>query len=385
MTKQEAMKRAKKLRAEINDLRYRYHVLDDPKVSDDVYDSLSRELRALEQRFPEIRDPDSPIERVGGKPLDKFQKVKHEIPVLSLNDAFSEEELAAWEKRIKKLLPESEKIEYFSELKLDGLAVSLIYKDGKFVSGATRGDGKIGEDITQNLKTIHTIPLTLDSPFPKKLEVRGEGIMTKSVWQALNEKNAAAGKPLFANTRNAAAGSLRQLDPKLAAERRLDFYAWDIAQLEGWPKKPTTHAEEHALLRKFGFKVEKHDQISKNLDEVKEFIKKIEKAREHFDFGTDGVVTSVNNVALHPRLGVVGKAPRYMVAFKYPPEKATTVVRDIVVNVGRTGALTPLAMLAPVTVAGSTISKATLHQVFMPVHFLRGDYQLSSSKILEEN
>src|SRR3989338_4546026 len=302
--------------------------------------------------------------------------------MMSLNDAFDFEELDAWGKRIKKLLPQGEKYEYFCELKLDGLAISLIYEDGLFARGATRGDGRVGEDITENLKTIHSIPLRLRSPFPKKLEVRGEAIMSKKVWKTLNEENTKEGKILFANTRNAAAGSLRQLDPRLAAERKLDFYAWDIVQLQATSYKlPAKHSEEHDLLHKLGFKLEKHDAICGDLDEVKKFIKKIEKLRENFDFGTDGVVISVNNLDLHPRLGVVGKAPRYMIAYKYPPEKATTIVKDITVNVGRTGALTPLAHFEPTVVAGSTISKATLHNA----DFIEGrDIRIGDTVVIQK-
>ena len=374
--------RAEKLRKEIDNLRYRYHVLDDPGVSDDVYDSLTRELREIEAQFPKLASPDSPTQRIGGKPLEKFQKIEHEVLMMSLNDAFDFEELDAWGKRIKKLLPQGEKYEYFCELKLDGLAISLIYEDGLFARGATRGDGRVGEDITENLKTIHSIPLRLRSPFPKKLEVRGEAIMSKKVWKTLNEENTKEGKILFANTRNAAAGSLRQLDPRLAAERKLDFYAWDIVQLQATSYKlPAKHSEEHDLLHKLGFKLEKHDAICGDLDEVKKFIKKIEKLRENLPFGSDGVVVSVNNLDLHPRLGVVGKAPRYMIDYKYPPEKATTIVKDITVNVGRTGALTPLAHFEPTVVAGSTISKATLHNA----DFIEGrDIRIGDTVVIQK-
>src|SRR6185503_12650139 len=250
MTKAEAQKRLEKLTSEIEDMRYRYHVLDDPKITDDVYDSLSRELREIENQFPELADPDSPVNRVGGKPLDKFVKVSHQLPMLSLQDAFGFEEVEAWEKRIKKLLPDTSKPEYFCELKLDGLAVSLIYENGKLVRGATRGDGKIGEDITQNLRTIESIPLKLRAPFPKLVEVRGEAVLSKKRLLELNRIQEKDGKTLFANTRNAAAGSLRQLDPKLSASRKLDFFAYDIVRIDG--ADPKMHSEEHQLLRKLG-------------------------------------------------------------------------------------------------------------------------------------
>ncbi len=365
MTTAEAKKRILKLREQIEDLRYRYHVLNDPEVTDDMYDSLSKELRGLEAEFPQFIDPNSPTNRVAGKALDKFVKVAHVVRMLSLNDIFSFEELEAWEVRIKKLLPASAKLEYFCELKLDGLAVSLIYENGIFVRGATRGDGRIGEDITQNLKTIQSIPLKLrGKKLPKLLEVRGEAVMRKEVLEALNKEQEKLGKQKFANTRNAAAGSLRQLDSSLAASRRLDFFAYDIAQIDSEIKNGLElHSDEHQLLRDLGFKLDAHEKIAKNLKEVEKQIEEIGKLREKLPYGTDGVVLSVNNLSYHERLGVVGKAPRYMAAFKYPAEKATTKLLDIKVNVGRTGVLTPFAVFEPTVVAGSTIGKATLHNI----------------------
>lgn len=370
LSENSAQKRVLKLRDQIEDLRYRYHVLDDPEVTDEVYDSLTRELRELEDRFPNLRDETSPTNRVAGKALDKFHKVPHAVRMLSLNDVFNFDELEAWESRIKKLLPVNvagkDGLEYYAELKLDGLAVSLIYENGKFVRGATRGDGLIGEDITQNLKTIQSIPLRLrsskNSKLPKLLEIRGEAVMRKAILVELNKKQIKEGKAAFANTRNAAAGSLRQLDPSLAASRKLDFFAYDIAQLDGFVY-PTKHSDEHQLMRDFGFKVDTHDKIAKNLDQIKEYINKLGKIRDSLPFGTDGIVISVNKLEYHDRLGVVGKAPRYMAAFKYPAEKAATKVLDIRVNVGRTGVLTPFAVFQPTVVAGSTISKATLHNM----------------------
>src|SRR3989344_9673096 len=364
--------RIDKLTKQINELRFRYHVLDDPATTDEGYDSLTRELKTLLDEYPEFDNPKSPLNKVAGKPLDKFIKVKHQTRMLSLNDAFSYEELAEWEKRIKKLLPASAKFNYFCETKFDGLAVSLIYKEGKFVRGATRGDGFVGEDITQNLKTINSIPLFLNSSHPAKggagrvvpayLEIRGEAVMSKKTLLKLNIKNEKEGKILFANTRNAAAGSLRQLDPKLAAERELDFFAYDVVESrEG--KELITHSDKHRYLKILGFPVDRHDAICKNLGEVVEFINKFEKVRAGFPYGTDGVVVSVDDIAQAEILGVVGKAPRYMVAFKYPAERATTVVRDVKINGGRPGALTPLAIFDPTLVAGSTVSKATLHNM----------------------
>ncbi len=372
MTKQEAKQRIEHLRKQITELRYAYHVLNEPGITDDVYDSLARELRELEGKYPEFIDPNSSVQRVAGKPLDNFQKIKHSVRMLSLNDAFNLEELQAWEKRILKLLfpPSLAKegvggVDYFCELKLDGLAVSLIYEQGKFVQGATRGDGYIGEDITQNLKTIRSIPLELNSPFPEYLEVRGEAVMGKEVLEKLNLIQQREGKALFANTRNAAAGSLRQLDPKLAASRNLDFFAYDIAEArsKNYELRIKSHSEKHQILRRLGFVVDSHEAVCKNLMQVEEFIVKIEKLRSAFGYGTDGIVVSVDALESQNILGVVGKAPRYMVAYKYPAERATTIINEIKWNVGRTGVLTPLAVFKPTLVAGSTISKATLHNI----------------------
>ena len=367
MDKQAAKKRIEKLREQVEDLRYRYHVLDDPKVTDDIYDSLSRELSSLEEQYPEFKDELSPTNRVAGQPLDKFVKVKHDVRMTSLNDVFSKDELETWEKRVKKLLPESAVVEYFCELKLDGLSVSLIYENGKLVRGATRGDGFVGEDITQNLKTIQAIPLKLRAPFPEFIEVRGEGLMSKKVLVDLNREYEKQGKPLLANTRNAAAGSLRQLDANLTAERKLDFFAWDVAQISGqWAVgsgQLKAHSDKHRLLRELGFKVDKREKVCKSLEEVEKFVAEIGKIREGLPYGTDGVVVSVDSLDYQSRLGVVGKAPRYMAAYKYPAEKATTIIKEIKFNVGRTGVLTPLAIFEPTLVAGSTIGKATLHNI----------------------
>ncbi|MFH1201089.1 MAG: NAD-dependent DNA ligase LigA [bacterium] len=386
MDKNESEKRIQKLRNEIARLRNAYHVENAPNATDDVYDSLTRELKELLKKYPELDDQNAPENRIAGKPLDKFVKVKHKTRMLSLNDVFSEEELYDWEKRIKKLLPgisqgrslrefpKGPSLNYFCEVKFDGLAVSLIYENGKFTRGATRGDGFIGEDITQNLRTIKSIPLQLEFNLEKGkrlptstiklLEVRGEVIMSKKILISLNKKNEKEGKSIFANTRNAAAGSMRQLDPKLSAERKLDFFAYDIAQWESYDNDFfPLHSAEHEILEDLGFNVDKHEAKCESLEEVITFIKKFEKIRPNFLYGTDGVVISVNDLKLQEVLGVVGKAPRYMVAFKYPAERATTIVKEVKVNVGRTGVLTPLAIFEPTLVAGSRVSKATLHNM----------------------
>ena len=385
MDKNQAQKRIEKLRREIARLRDAYHTENAPNVTDDVYDSLTRELKTLLQKYPEFNDIKATESRIAGKPLDKFVKVKHNNRMLSLNDAFSYEELYDWEKRIKKLLGgSSSKMNYFCEIKFDGLAVSLIYQKGKFIQGATRGDGFIGEDITANLKTINSIPLELSEPCPEYLEVRGEALMSKATLIKLNLVNKKENKPLLANTRNAAAGSLRQLDPKLAAERKLDFIAYDLIIANLIKNSPAFalgdrrqgthgslnslsdlqyHSVKHEMLRNLGFKVEKLEAKCDSLEKVIAFIKKFETVRPDFSFSTDGIVISVDDLKLQEILGVVGKAPRYMVAFKYPAQKATTIVKEILVNVGRTGVLTPLAVFEPTLVAGSLVSKATLHNM----------------------
>lgn len=357
-----AQKRIQKLRAEIERLRDAYHNKNTPNITDDVYDSLTRELNTLLKKYPEFQDLNSPEHRVAGRPLDKFVKVKHQNRMLSLNDAFSFSELVEWENRVKKLLAVHKKFTYFCEVKFDGLAVSLIYRDGVFVQGATRGDGFLGEDITENLKTIENIPLKLKHPYPKYIEVRGEAVMSKKTLEDLNKKNQKEGRILFANTRNAAAGSLRQLDPKLARARKLDFFAYDIAEVSGG-EKIDNHSTKHKYLKKLGFPVDVHDRVCGNLEEVEAFIARFEKIRNKFPYGTDGIVIAVNELDLQSVLGVVGKAPRYSVAFKYPAERATTIVKDIKINVGRTGVITPLAIFKPTLVAGSTVSKATLHNM----------------------
>jgi DNA ligase (NAD+) len=349
-----------KLREEISRLRSEYHEKNNPKVTDDVYESLSRELKSLESDYPEFADPNSAINRVAGKPLPEFKKVKHDIRMLSLNDVFSEEEITDWETRILKILESSNSLNYFCEVKLDGLSASLHYKDGVFVKGATRGDGFIGEDVTENLKMINSIPLKLKGENKGEIEVRGEVVMTKKAWEKLNKKQEAIGKTIFANTRNAAAGSLRQLDPQIVKERSLDFFAWDIAQ---YPTSISNHSDKHKILKDIGFQIAPYDKKTKNIKEVFSFIKEIGKVRAGLPYGTDGMVISIDNLEIQESLGYVGKAPRYMVAYKYEAERATTVVTDITVNVGRTGVMTPLAHFNSTLVAGSTISKATLHNM----------------------
>jgi len=364
MNKTDAEKRVKKLEIEISRLREEYHTDDDASVTDAVYDSLTRELKAIFKDYPELDNPNSPLHRVGGKALDKFVKVEHRVRMLSLNDVFDFEELVDWENRIQKLIP-NKNFNYFCEVKFDGLAVSLIYERGILTLGATRGDGFVGENITENLKTISSIPLKLvGENVPEYIEIRGEALMSKKTLINLNKKNQKEGNPLFANTRNAAAGSLRQLDPKLARARNLDFYTYDI--VDNYPRASLgfrTHSDKHEFLKRLGFKVDNYEKVCKNLSEVKDFINEFSKIRNDFAFGTDGIVISVDDLEMQNTLGSVGKAPRYMIAYKYPAEKATTVVKDIIVNIGRTGVFTPLAIFEPTLVAGSVVSKATLHNM----------------------
>ncbi len=364
--KNEAKKRLEKLRAEINRHRYLYHVLDRSEISDAALDSLKHELDELERQYPDLITPDSPSQRVAGEPLKEFNKVRHTVPMLSLHDAFSEEELAAWEERALKLLPGGSALDYYAEVKMDGLAVSLRYRNGVFVRGATRGNGQVGEDVTQNLKTIEAIPLRLEiNRLPEKyrarasqeIEVRGEVFMSKEVFDQLNARQKKNHELPFANPRNAAAGSIRQLDSKITAARKLDFYAYDLVTDLGQAK----HADSHALLRTLGFKDNPENAPCADRSEVIRFYQRIEKKRAALPYQIDGVVVNVNTLSVFRRLGIVGKAPRGAIAFKYPAEQATTIVEDIQVQVGRTGALTPVAWLKPVRVAGSTISRATLH------------------------
>ncbi|MEY2672024.1 MAG: hypothetical protein RL687_441 [Candidatus Parcubacteria bacterium] len=360
MKDSEIKNRIGKLKDEISRLRFAYHVDNSPTVTDDVYESLTRELKNLEEKYPQFADSNSSINRVAGAPLDVFTKVKHDSRMLSLNDAFSKEEVLDWEKRILKLLPGKD-FSYFAELKMDGLAVSLVYQDGEFVRGATRGDGFVGEDITENLKMIQTIPLKLNGNYTGVFEIRGEAVMPKRALAKINKERIENGEIPFANTRNAAAGSLRQLDPSIVKDRHLDFFAWDLAQYADLDIK--THSEKHQQLKEFGFQIAPYEKKSKDLGDIFTFIGEVEDIRPKFPYGTDGIVITVDDNNLQEVLGVVGKAPRYSVAFKYPAEKATTTVLDITVNVGRTGVLTPLAHFVPTLVAGSTVSKATLHNM----------------------
>ncbi|MFZ4500459.1 MAG: NAD-dependent DNA ligase LigA [Minisyncoccia bacterium] len=356
MDKKQATERIEKLKTQIDDLRFRYHVKNDPSVTDDVYESLIREAKTIESKYPDLAITHT-FDRVAGEPLSAFSKVTHNTRMLSLNDAFSADELKTWSDRMEKLLGGTAH-HYFAEVKLDGLAVALRYEGGVLVQAATRGDGFVGEDITENAKMVTTIPLRLKAPYPNTVEIRGEIIMRKAALERINAKQIALGKQLFANTRNAAAGSIRQLDPSVVRERDLDFFGYDLLGEDS-----ANHSDRHTTLRRLGIPVIKDEMRSKSVEGLQSFINSIAQLRDKLAFNIDGIVIHVDETALQERLGVVGKAPRYAVAYKYPAERATTTVTDITVNVGRTGVLTPLAHFVPVLVAGSMVSKATLHNI----------------------
>jgi DNA ligase (NAD+) len=364
-TPKRAAERINKLRDLINDYRYHYHVLDESIMSEAAADSLKHELSELETRYPDLITPDSPTQRVAGAPLPGFTQVEHSSRMLSLNDAFDEAEVRAWQERITKLLPDGAELEYFADIKMDGLACALVYQDGLLVRGITRGDGFVGEDVTANIRTIDSIPLKLrrDKKFAAfssgRVEVRGEIVMYKDDFKRLNDQRAKDGKPLFANPRNTAAGTIRQLDPQLVASRPLHFRAYDL-QRDKAAEVPS-HEYAYEALRGLGFLANKNAKVLETVEAVLSFFKQWETKRQKLPFNTDGLVVKVNDRQLYRRLGVVGKAPRGAIALKYAAEQATSKVKDIFVSIGRTGAATPVAMLDPVVIAGSTVQMATLH------------------------
>ena len=355
--KSAAKARIEKLKELINDYRYHYHVLDESIMSEAAADSLKHELSQLEEQYPEFITPDSPTQRVAGKPLDKFQKVTHASRMISLADVFSESEIRDWVARNYKLVPNGTEFTFFTDIKMDGLAMSLHYENGIFKQAVTRGDGLVGEDVTMNVKTIQNIPLklNLDNP-PEHLEVRGEVIIFKQDFEKLNQMQAKLGEKPFANPRNLAAGTIRQLDPRIAASRPLRFMAYDLVT----PDLPT-HQEAYEFLRQIGFQTSGQDHVYTHLNEVFAEIKHLGQVRGNFLFNTDGMVIKINDRKIYSELGIVGKTPRAAVAFKYPAEESTSKVRDIVISIGRTGAATPVAILDPVEIAGSTVRHATLH------------------------
>ena len=359
-----AMKdRYEKLIKLIDHYRYLYHVLDKPEITDEVYDSLMQELVSIEEKHPELVSPLSPSQRVGGAPLKEFKKVKHEVRQWSFDDVFDLAELKKWDEKVRRMIGKdsslkNEKIEYCLELKIDGLKVILTYKNGEFVQGATRGDGQVGENVTENLKTIKSIPFFLKEKVD--LIVVGEAWMNKKELERINRERQKAGEALFANTRNAGAGSIRQLDPKVTAKRKLDTFIYDIDKITGLDT-PSTQGEELELINRLGFRTNSYFRVVDSLDKIEKFYEEWGKKKDKQEYGLDGVVIKINSRKIQEALGYTGKTPRWGVAYKFPAEQVTTVVEDIVLQVGRTGVLTPVAHLRPVRVAGSVVSRATLH------------------------
>ncbi len=360
---EEIKRKIEKLREEINYHNHLYYVLDNPEISDQEYDRLFDQLVELEKKYPRFVTPDSPTQRVGAPPLTEFKTIRHGIPMLSLNKAVTEEEFLDFHRRVKELSGVNEKkIDYTVELKFDGLAVELVYTRGVFIQGSTRGDGYTGEDITLNLKTVKTIPLKLLSrkaKVPDLLEVRGEVIMSKSEFEKLNKEREKKDEPLFANPRNAAAGSVRQLDSKITASRPLYMYTYGTGRVEG--KTPPNHWETMGYLKDLGLNVNQYVKLCKSPDDVFEFYQKILNIRDDLDYEIDGIVIKVNDFKLQEKIGELSRSPRWAVAWKFPAQQENTKIIDIQVNVGRTGAVTPVAILKPIRVGGVTVSRATLH------------------------
>lgn len=363
MNEAQAEKRIAKLREEINYHNYRYYVLDDPVISDSEYDQLMRELENLERQFPHLKTPTSPTQRVGAPPLEKFEAVRHTFPMLSLANAFEAEEVKEFDARVKRFLQTSGDIEYCTELKMDGVAVELIYEGGHFITGATRGDGFVGEDVTQNLKTVKSIPLSLipwkEKPLPSRLEARGEVYLPIKSFQELNRQRERNGEPLFANPRNAAAGSLRQLDSSITAKRPLDIFCYGVGQVSGQSFETQWGLLES--LHHWGLKVNPNRKQCRRIEEVLEFHQELDESREKLPYEIDGVVIKVNSIRLQERLGTIARSPRWALAYKFKPKQVTTKIQNIIVQVGRTGALTPTAIMDPVHVGGVVVSRATLH------------------------
>jgi DNA ligase (NAD+) len=356
-----AARRAEQLRRELQEHNHRYYVLDAPSISDAEYDALLRELQALEAAHPELLTADSPTQRVGAAPAAEFAPVRHRLPMLSLNNCFSDEELDDFDRRVREGLAR-EAVDYVAEPKLDGLAVSLLYRDGRFVQGATRGDGETGEDITANLRTIRAIPLLLRGQTPPALEVRGEVYLPHAGFRRMNEEAAARGDKLYVNPRNAAAGSLRQLDPAVTARRPLALYAYGLGHVEGWTL-PRTHHEVLAQLREWGLPVSTLIEVVHGVEGCRDYYARMQARRPDLPFDIDGVVYKLDELAGRDELGFVARAPRWAIAHKFPAEEAQTVLENVEFQVGRTGALTPVARLQPVFVGGATVSNATLHNM----------------------
>ena len=351
--------RIQQLRQQLQEANEAYYLHDNPIMEDEVYDRLYRELQGLEEKYPELITPDSPTQRVGGEVAEGFASVKHQIPLYSLENAFNEEEFRQWAARHL----EEETVEYVCELKIDGNALALTYEDGVLVRGVTRGDGETGEEITNNVRTIPTIPLRLklDHP-PARVEVRGEAFLPRQTFERINQTREEKGESLFANPRNATSGTLRQFDPKVVAQRKLDFFAYTLYVVDdNSPWQPETQASSLDVLQEMGFKVNPHRKVCQSLEEVEAFFREWEEKRNTLAYDTDGVVVKINSYQFQNRLGFTQKFPRWAIALKFPPEEAPSQIQEITVNVGRTGAVTPLARLEPISLAGTTVQRATLH------------------------
>ena len=375
MNKKQASERIQELTNILNKYSHEYYELDQPSVPDATYDSMFQELQKLEETYPALVQKDSPTHRVGGIPLDRFEKVTHRVPMLSLSNAFSEEDLIDFDQRVQKLVEEP--VEYICELKIDGLAISLTYEQGEFVQGATRGDGTVGEDITSNLRTLRRLPLTIEAE--GTIEVRGEAFMPHQSFLSLNKLRSEEGTDLFANPRNAAAGSLRQLDPKIAAKRNLDLFIFGYGEWE--EETLATHGEYLEYLRTLGLQTNPEWKKYKTIEEVIAYIAYWTRERPHLDYEIDGIVIKVNDLAQQRQLGFTARSPRWAIAYKFPAEEAVTVLRSIELRVGRTGVVTPTGILDPVTVDGTTVQRATLHNE----DFIReNDFRLGDTVVLKK-
>lgn len=382
MKEHDIASKIEKLREEIRHHNYRYYVLDDPVISDAAYDRLMRELEELEKKYPQYQSPDSPTQRVGVRPLEKFNTVAHTVPMLSLSNVLEQEELRDFDRRVKKFLSTSADIEYVAEPKLDGLAVEIIYENARLTQGSTRGDGFVGEDVTQNIKTIKAIPLVLRREqkefLPARLAVRGEVIMKIADFKILNKSREEEGEPLFANPRNAAAGSLRQLDPKITASRRLDIYFYGSGEVEG--ADFSTHWEILQSFKKWGLKVNNKSRVFNKIEDVVRYHKELEEEREKLPYEIDGIVLKVNSLELQRKLGEVSRSPRWATAYKFTARQEITKIIKIEPSVGRTGIITPIAIMEPVNISGVTVSRATLHNAD---EMLKKDIRIGDTVLVE--
>ncbi len=372
-------KTVEKLREKIHYHDYKYYVENNPEISDYEYDQLNDELKQLEEKYPSLRTPTSPTQRVGGQPLEGFLSVEHAIAMLSLENTYSEQEISGYEKRLHRELP-GEEFQWVVELKIDGISVSLIYENGEFIRGSTRGDGRVGDDITLNLRTIHTIPLKLRKKVPGRLEVRGEVYITKSGLRRVNQERELKKEPLFANPRNAAAGSLKLLDPRITSKRPLSVFIYNLTQSTQM-RIPPTHRECLSAMKEWGFRINPNYKFCQSIYEIMDYYNFWMKRKQELDYDVDGMVIKVNSIDQQNRLGSTTKSPRWAIAYKFPAQQSTTIIREIIVQVGRTGALTPVAIFDPTSLAGTTITRATLHN---EDEIKRKDIRVGDTVIIEK-